>query len=256
MDKESLILETALLAGTILMESNAEAYRTEETMNFILQTADYDRYSSIALTTSVFAMVYDSEDKERETAFERIRTRTNNLHSISEVNRISRLYVSGSCTAEEALEELREIRKNPMIYSAWKLHLSSILIGTLFSPIFGGAGIELMGAFITAIMAALSQVFLTHIRLESGLSTLIKAMVTSFSAHLLSMFVFPTMSPTIVILSTLMPLVPGIAIITSLRDVFREDYLSGVARGTDALYQSLLIAIGTVIAYYVMGRVG
>ena len=36
MDKESLILETALLAGTILMESNAEAYRTEETMNFIL----------------------------------------------------------------------------------------------------------------------------------------------------------------------------------------------------------------------------
>lgn len=256
MDKTSLILETALLAGTILMESNAEAYRTEETMNFILQTADYERYSSIALTTSVFAMVYDSQSKERETAFERIRTRGNNLHTISQVNRISRLYTSGSCTIEEAHAELRELRNNPMIYPTWKLHLATIIIGTFFTPIFGGGFIELVGAFITSIMVALTQSYLNYIRLESGLSLLLKAMVISLSAHLLSTFVFPTISPTIVILSTLMPLVPGITIVTSMRDIFREDYISGVARAADALYQSLMIAIGTLIIYYIMGRLG
>lgn len=255
MDKTSLILETALLAGTILMESNAEAYRTEETMNFILQTADYERYSSVALTTAVFAMVYDSGDKERETAMERIRTRGNNLHTIAEVNRISREYTSGSCTVEEAHRDLRRLRNHAVNYPAWQLQLSSIVIGTLFSPIFSGGWKEMIGAFITSIMVALTQLFINHIQLESGLSLLLKAMVISLSAHLLSTFVLPAMSPTIVILSTLMPLVPGIAIVTSLRDIFREDYLSGLARGADALYQSLMIAVGTLIIYYIVGRV-
>ena len=46
------------------------------------------------------------------------------------------------------------------------------------------------------------------------------------------------------IIGAIMPLVPGIALTTSIRDFFNGDYLSGTIHMIDALLTSFSIAVG------------
>ena len=47
-----------------------------------------------------------------------------------------------------------------------------------------------------------------------------------------------------VIIGAIMPLVPGIALTTSIRDLFNGDYLSGTIHLMDALLTAFCIAVG------------
>lgn len=254
MDETSKILETALLAGTILMESNAEAFRTEETMNFILQTADFENYSSIALTTAIFVMVYNNKTGERRTAIERIRHRSNNLYAISAVNDISRAYTYGNASIDETYESLVNLRAKGDIYPKWLEGLATMTIGVCFALIFGGGLREALAALVTGLVLVLAQALNSTIKLRNALNILLESLAVTLCGFILGKYVFPGLATTIVVIATLMPLVPGISIVSSFRDIFREDFLSGLARGTDAIYQSLLIALGTIIGYFVFGR--
>ena len=55
-----------------------------------------------------------------------------------------------------------------------------------------------------------------------------------------------------VIIGCIMPLVPGIALTTSIRDLFNGDYVSGTIHLMDALLTAFCIAIGvgTIITIY------
>ena len=55
-----------------------------------------------------------------------------------------------------------------------------------------------------------------------------------------------------IVIGDIMPLVPGIALTTSIRDFFNGDYLSGTIHMIDALLTSFSIAVGVgaVITVY------
>ena len=76
------------------------------------------------------------------------------------------------------------------------------------------------------------------------------AMVTAGSLLLLNLGL-PVMQDKIVI-GDIMPLVPGIAITNSIRDLFNGDYLSGAIHLLDALLTAMCIAVGvgTIIILY------
>lgn len=54
----------------------------------------------------------------------------------------------------------------------------------------------------------------------------------------------PTVDVDIMIISSIMLLVPGLAITNAIRDTVAGDYLSGVARATEAFLVALAIAAG------------
>jgi uncharacterized membrane protein YjjP (DUF1212 family) len=55
-----------------------------------------------------------------------------------------------------------------------------------------------------------------------------------------------------VIIGSIMPLVPGIAFTTSIRDFFNADYLSGTIHIIDALLTafSIAVGVGTIMTFY------
>ena len=46
-------MDTAILAGQIMLECNAESYRVEETMNYILSTSNFETCEAFAMATRV-----------------------------------------------------------------------------------------------------------------------------------------------------------------------------------------------------------
>lgn len=59
-----------------------------------------------------------------------------------------------------------------------------------------------------------------------------------------------------VIISSIMPMVPGVAITNAVRDTLQGDYLSGSARVLEAFLKAAGIAVGIAIGLLLMGVAG
>ena len=53
------LADTAVLAGQIMLECNAESYRVEDTMNFILNSSSFNTCEAYAMATGVFVTLDD-----------------------------------------------------------------------------------------------------------------------------------------------------------------------------------------------------
>ena len=74
-------MDTAILAGQIMLECNAESYRVEETMNYILSTQNFETCEAFAMATGIFATL-DDDCIDSITEIRRVPNRDTNLNRI------------------------------------------------------------------------------------------------------------------------------------------------------------------------------
>ncbi|MEG0551950.1 MAG: threonine/serine exporter family protein, partial [Carnobacterium sp.] len=110
MDYKTL-MDVAILAGEIMLESNAETYRVEDTMNHILQTSNFETTEALAIATGLVATLDDPSIDDPITIVKRINSIATNLSNIAEVNTISRQLTSGKLAIPEAYAALQNISK-------------------------------------------------------------------------------------------------------------------------------------------------
>ena len=83
---EDKVIDVVLIAGRILLESGAETYRVEDTMNRISASFGLDdTYSFVTSTAIIFSL-----NNRTNTRLIRIRERTTDLEKIALTNSLSR----------------------------------------------------------------------------------------------------------------------------------------------------------------------
>lgn len=253
-DLNKKILETALLAGQIMTESNAESYRAEDTMNRILTTSNAAYAVAISLSTGLYMTLDDpSFEGSGFTGIKRITNRANNLNKITLVNHVSRELTSGKITTDEAYEKLQTIRYQAPQYSKLQVSIGVVGLAAAFSFLFGGGMSELVLATLNGIILALMYRVVDKYYISEGFSNIVQALVVTVAAYLMRDAFMVSSDINIVIVSTLMPMVPGTAITNSLRDIFHEDYIAGVSRATEAFLNALMIALGAALGLALIG---
>ncbi|OYW71452.1 MAG: hypothetical protein B7Z25_03080 [Aerococcus viridans] len=253
-DLNKKILETALLAGQIMTESNAESYRVEDTMNRILTTSNAAYAVAISLSTGLYMTLDDpSFEGSGFTGIKRITRRSNNLNKITQVNHISRELTSGNISIDEAYERLQVIRFQKPQYSKLQVSIGVVGLAVAFSFLFGGGINELIISSVNGLILALLYRLMDKYYISEGFSNIIQALVVTVTAYLMQAYVLSNTDINIVIISTLMPMVPGTALTNSLRDIFHEDYIAGVSRATEAFLNALMIALGAALGLALIG---
>lgn len=253
-DLNKKILETALLAGQIMTESNAESYRVEDTMNRILTTSNAAYAVAISLSTGLYMTLDDpSFEGSGFTGIKRITRRSNNLNKITQVNHISRELTSGNISIDEAYERLQVIRFQKPQYSKLQVSIGVVGLAAAFSFLFGGGINELIMSSVNGLILALLYRLMDKYYISEGFSNIIQALVVTVAAYLMQAYVLSNTDINIVIISTLMPMVPGTALTNSLRDIFHEDYIAGVSRATEAFLNALMIALGAALGLALIG---
>lgn len=254
MNLHKKILETALLAGQIMTESNAESYRVEDTMNRILTTSKTEYAAAVSFSTSLHATLDDPKFVNGSyTGIKRISIRSNNLKRISRVNTISRNYTGGRITVDQAYEKLINLRNSEDEYTALTESLAVVGLSAAFAVLFGGSWDEFIVTILTGILLALLYRVSDKYYINNGLSNIFQSFMITVAAYLFRTYVNSSLDADIVIVSTLMPMVPGTAITNSLRDIFREDYLAGGARAMEAFLEALTIALGAALGLAFLG---
>ena len=241
--KHQLLYEAAMLAGEITLESGAEIFRVEDTMHRIMNLSHLESVEIFATTTGIFATLADPSIQPI-TQVRRITSRANNLNRICQVNEVSRELCSGVITPEEAIQRLKEIQNLPPYPKSWVM--AAFLISTMgFAALFGGGIREVLGSGAACIaMQTVGVLILDRVSndfMESLLKTIVIALVTEVCCVL-----FPLMDGQIVIISSIMPLVPGVPITNAIRDTLQGDYTAGLSRAAEAFVIALAIAAGSV----------
>lgn len=238
------ILALAVEMGDTLLRNGAEVYRVEDTVIHILRAYEVEDFDVYVLSNGIFA----SANVNRDDACSLIRhvpLGSTHLGRIAALNRLSRDISSGECTLEEAWARLEECKSIPYGKN-WVCILACGVGCACFSLIFGGGLPDAAAAFLDGMLL---QGFLILQRRGKTSKFIVNilgsALVTLFSMIVLSLG-FPIMYDKVII-GTIMPLVPGIALTTSIRDFFNGDYLSGAIHMIDAILTAFCIAVGVGI---------
>lgn len=239
MDDKS-IANMAVLAGEIMLRSGAETYRVEDTIKHILDTAGTAETESLVMLTGIIVTI-DRPGQEAVTVMRRVHERGTNMHRIVEVNEISRKYCAGELSAEETWEKLKRIKGKQ--YTVWMYNLSTILVPAGFAPLFGGGLREIFAAGGAGIVLAALMTIGKRVKTGAFILNILCAAGIAVAAVLLKLW-NPLLNMDTVIISGIMPLVPGVAITNAIRDTLRGDYISGGARALEAFVTAAAVAIG------------
>lgn len=240
------IMEVCLLAGKIMLQSGAETYRIEDTMNRIARTYTLREVHSYVTTTGIFLSVDSPTGKQSHTKFLRIHERQINLHKIADVNEISRQITLGQLNIEEAQRALESIEKSSLLYPFPLQLLAAALASGCFTLIFGGSFIDFLPALTAGGVGFLLYSKFNR-RSEVKFFAEIMASFTIGTIAFLFLFLGLEIHIDKVIIGTVMPLVPGVLITNAVRDLMAGDLLSGLARGAEAFFTAFAIGTGVAI---------
>lgn len=239
--QRKLLAKTAALAGELMLTSGAETYRAENTMAHILKKDTNANITTLALTTSIMITLED-EDSEPLTIVRRISGGSIKLSRIVRVNEISRAFCDDKISLEEAYEQLLQIPVRE--YHALWYNIATVGVATGFTMFFGGTWLDIFATLITSTVLACIITFGKHFHIGGFVLNCISSACLAFTCILLKNTCLPAIDPDIVIIGSIMPLVPGVAITNAIRDTLQGDYISGSARILEAFLTAAAIAIG------------
>lgn len=235
-----LLFDVAVMAGELMARFGAETYRVEDTMLRILRLSGL-KTAEVFVTMTGFSVTLDDPKMDSMTVVRRIPKRELNLSRIHEVNLISRQLCVQDICLEEALKALKKMKRE--IPPVKGNYLIMVILTAAFAVMFGGGAKEAAVAGIAGLCSAFMQVLCKkrdmHLFLRNILCCMTVAIVAYGFSSAIKDFDLDT-----VIIGSIMPFVPGVAITNAVFDTLHGDYLSGLARAMEALVIALAVALG------------
>ncbi|MEF9992713.1 MAG: threonine/serine exporter family protein [Romboutsia sp.] len=247
------ILRLALFIGELMLTNGAETYRVEDS---VLRICRSRGFKHINVFTSPTVIIISDERFDGLSFMKTIKSRSINLNKISLLNNCSREFVSDSeMSVVEAMDKLKEI-STIKAYPKPVSYLCTGMASASFACLLGGTHfIDFIFTFIISILAVIVFDKIMRLSLIPAFSTLVSAfLIATFGVLLTEIGILVT--PKMLIVGSIMPLLPGVSFIKGIRDLISGDLLSGVARAFDASMTAVAIAAGVGFVLDLWFRIG
>lgn len=235
------IVDVCLLAGKLMLESGGETYRVEDTMMRMAASFGLPRSHSYVTPTAIIFSIEGTDC----TRLIRISERSTDLAKVALVNDISRRISRGELTLEAARNELEQAKRVRPGYPLWQQTAAAALASACFASLMGD-----LGHFLPSLLSG---------GVAFGCFELVHRFVKiRFFAEFFASFVAGGLVLLMVqagfggdvgnmIIGSVLPLVPGLAITNAVRDLMAGHLIAGLSRGAEAFLTAF--AIGTGIAF-------
>lgn len=241
MPESKMTLNLAISVGEVLLKNGGEIYRVQETVSRILEAYGIEDYHVFVITNGIFATVYE----QREDAGSMVRyvpIGEVNLKRVAEINQLSREICEKKYSVTEAFERLEQCRNS---FSEGNLAMVFACgVGSAgFCYLLGGRPYDSMVSFFLGVFLEIFLILAAKYRASRFIMNILGSALVTAGSLLLFVAGAGILSDKVII-GGIIPLVPGVALTTAIRDLFNGDYLSGSIRMIDALLTGMCIAIG------------
>jgi uncharacterized membrane protein YjjP (DUF1212 family) len=236
-----------LLVGKVLLQSGAGASRVEETMMRMGLACGLDSVNVYCTLTGFFVTLVQGDDVI--TRLLTVKRHGTDLGRIAALNELSRRMERADIRFDEAMETLRDMVLHEGGYPYPLRLLARGLSSGAFAVLMGGAGLDFVPAMIAGVSAQLVYGRIVKLGPEF-VAIYFSALAGTLLAVMLGYFGLGNLK--FVTVGMMMPLVPGMALTNSIRDLIFGDLLSGVSRAAEATLSAAAIAGGvyTILAWF------
>lgn len=245
------VLELTIDAGQLMLESGAETYRVEQTMNVIMHKLTGSPCSAYATITGITACIEDSDNMK--SIVRRVPSRDTNLYVVHVVNQVSRDLAADKLDYAQAKATIDRLKADRTYNSTSRKALGLILMSPAFTLLLSGSPMDVLLSMITSIATVIINYLTRILKLKSIISLGLAALLSALSIRILQVYIFTGANYNLIIAANLMPLFPGTAITNAIRDTINGDYVSASARGIEAIVTATFLAIGTGIGLWISG---
>ena len=248
------ILNFALRAGAAMLSSGASTIEVESAILDLTAACGLAECETDVTFTSMTASYIRGDDVEPVTAVRVVRQRSVDYGRLTRISRLRSDLVGGRITPEEAISRLNEIcavrpRRQGVILFSWAG------MAAAFTVLLGGhwiAGVTafVSSAIVTLLMGAVGRYGIPYF-FQSALGA---AVATGIAMAVVAAHV--PVQPPMVVAGGIMVLVPGYALVASVRDAITGFPISGSARGLEVLLTAVGIVTGVAITLYLAVRSG
>ena len=241
-DRTNEIVEVCLLAGKVMLESGGETYRVEDTMMRIAASFGIPRSHSYVTPTGIIFSI----DKKNSTQFIRISERSTDLQKVALVNSISRRISNGELTLEEAYEQLKEVEAQKFAYPLWLQVIAAAIASGCFAVMLGGG----WSNFLPSLLSGGTGFYcfeMIHRMIKIRFFAEFFASFVAGGMALLMMMAGLGEDLGKMMIGSVMPLVPGLAITNAVRDLMAGHLIAGLSRGAEAFLTAFAIGSGIAL---------
>ena len=226
------VLDLAMNMGRVLLKNGAEIFRVEETIEHVCRRFDIADVESFVMSNGIFMTARD-EEEEVYAKVKHIPISGFHLGIVTEVNDLSREISAGNVSLAEAKERLRRIEAMPPKR------------GRCFCYLLQANLWESMMAVVIGCLLYVFVIFGENHRLSKIIINIVGGGFITIMALLALQLPWPfPVRMDKLIIGSILPLVPGLAFVNSIRDIANSDFISGIVRIVDALLVFVYIAIG------------
>ena len=255
-------LRLAMTISDLLLSMGVAANSTvskalDVTETYCDQPVHIDIISNLLLVSQLRGV-----EKEPLTLYRPIANREANHMMLQMVQNLVHDIHEGAVTLDQAEERLADIIKNPkkmpwwltmlgnasvvagvalMYTSSWRVILTVFVIGLFVDRVLYALGKKTFPMFFRQASAA------AFVTIAAGLVNLMAKNGFSF---------FYGMNPTLIVVSGIVMLVAGLAVVGAIQDAIEEYYLTANARLTKVILQTVGIIIGIMIGLYTLRKLG
>ncbi|MBH9989361.1 MULTISPECIES: threonine/serine exporter family protein [unclassified Lactobacillus] len=245
------LLDTCLTAGELMIEGGSEMYRVEDTMLRIAKSAGEPDPRVFVVPTGVFM----SLDHGNYCQSILVHERNINLELVDRINSLSRAFADKKITLQEVKREVDKIAHGGFpTFPLWLQTIGAAVLSATLMVMFMNNydWVDFPAAAIVGAIGFLSFYYFKRFTNVKFLAELVAALVmTVVAAGLVNLF--PKMIIDNILTGALMPLVPGLALTNALRDLFKGDILSGMAKICEALLTAFALGGGVGIVLKFLG---
>lgn len=232
------ILKIASYAGKMILENGGETYRAEDIITRICGI--HNTTSDCFATLSGIIVSVKEGDKTLSTVI-RIKSRTVNLEKVHQINDLARNTSKYNC--DEFMEQLKIIDHSPRYCIPFNI-LAHAITAASFAVLFGGSLKDFWGTLPIGVAVYLLSYSFSKYELNGIFVNTLGGAISAFLAYYFYSIGFIENTDKAII-GSLMLLVPGLALTNGIRDIIAGDYMTGMARGTEAFLIATSLAVGT-----------
>lgn len=235
------LINISMTTGQMLIKTGAEIYRAEDTIERMISSMEsITEVDVFGLNSAIF--VSAEYENETITMFKDIENGGVNLNQIDALNTFSRRFVAGEISIHDARNELIALSKATKRSLPVTMFFTG-LCSASFAVLFGGTWYDFAYTFFVGFILNYCMRLTTRYNVSFFPESFIGTLVVSILA-LIGVKAMPILHMDMIIIGAIMPLVPGMAVTNSFRDIISGDYVSGLIGITKGIFVALAIALG------------
>lgn len=244
-DKIEQISNLILEIASLLMMSGANTNRVNLNIDRFASVLNCEAFSFISHKTIILTIT-DIATNQTYTRVKNIPPHRINFSTIAAISKASWNAISENWTIEKIRTEINSIKEQKR-FSKIVVLIAVSFAGMGFCNIFGGDYFNMLVAFVSTLIGAFVHQFTHNKGYNVYIGAFLASLVASSLASLGIVYSFGV-DPQTALATSVLFLVPGVALINSFTDFLDGNFLIGLVRFTHGFMTVLAIALGLFTA--------